>query len=294
MENKHYIEVKIKQGSPEWLLWRRLHITATDTAKVLGKSPYGNPYTCYQEKIEGKTVEMNAAMQRGVDLEPIARDFLIKKYGFHMDPKCFESTKYRFMVASLDAVNDDNTFGVEIKCTGEKTMKNALEGKVDEIYRWQCQKQMLVMGWDHMILFYYFDDVVNIEINIVRDEKMIEQIIKEETNFWNNHLLKLSPPEPPFEEIDCPVSNDLANQLYELKTSERLIKEEIKALEKELSEIHKDQKCNFIHSKVKLNWIERPGTVNWKEIQSEFNISDDVVEKHRKPSIKYSSFLIGK
>ena len=152
---------------------RRLHITASDTEKILGRSPWGTPYSCYMEKIEGHETPINPAMQRGIDLEPAAREFLIKEYGANLEPKCFESVDYPCMGASMDAVSDDNTFGYEIKCGGDKSMNKAFNGEIDEIYEWQCQKQMLVMHWAHIRIFFYHNDEVNILHTITRDEEMI-------------------------------------------------------------------------------------------------------------------------
>ena len=67
--------IKVEQGSQEWLDLRRKHVTATDACKILQAVPlsWGDPYTCWLDKITGKKTPMTAAMQKGVDLEPFAR-----------------------------------------------------------------------------------------------------------------------------------------------------------------------------------------------------------------------------
>jgi putative phage-type endonuclease len=288
-------ELNLIQRSKEWREYRRCHLMATDTAKILNKTRWGSPYSCYIEKIEGKEKEMTLAMERGVELEPQAIKYLIETYGRNLSPKCFESLEFPFMGASLDAITDDNTSGYEIKCPGEKSMERALNGEYDESYNWQCQKQMLVMGWDKIVLFFYSDEFINIEHEILRDEKMIKEIIKEETKFWNENLLKLNPPEPTHK--DCFINdsiepNELANKWVKLNQMEKDIKKEKEEIENELKEYAKYDNCIFTNANLKHIIINKKGCVDYKKLCVENNISNDIIEKYRKENSKYSKFSI--
>ena len=86
-------EIKLEQGSPEWLAWRKTVITATDASIILGNNPWDTPYTCWQRKlglIEEK--KSNEAMERGKRLEPEARAQFMDHYGIYMEPRVVEST----------------------------------------------------------------------------------------------------------------------------------------------------------------------------------------------------------
>jgi putative phage-type endonuclease len=78
--------VGIKPNTPTWLAWRARGITATDTAAILGLSPYNSPFNLWWQKAAtraalaaGETLTEAPRSQRfqlGHDLEPvIARHF---------------------------------------------------------------------------------------------------------------------------------------------------------------------------------------------------------------------------
>lgn len=292
---KPYKELDLVQGSDEWKIWRRTHITATDTAKIMNVSPYATPLDCYHEKIDGKETPITPPMQRGIDLEPIARDFLAKKYGFELEPKCFESLGIPFMGASLDAVNKDRTKGAEIKCTGIKTHLKAIEGDIQEMYIYQCQKQMYVMGWQEIDLFYYIDEVTNYLHTIKRDKELMCEFESKELHFWHEHILKEIPPAKSFqhikniENIDV---NELATVWRITYEAEKELKVERLVIEEKLKEISNNESAFFVDAGVKYLVIEKKGVVDWKKACVSWNITDEEIEKHRKDKSKYSKFTI--
>jgi len=290
---KPYKELDLIQGSESWLLARRSHITATDISKINGKNPWTSAIDCYNEKLKGKTTPLNAAMQRGQELEIKARNYLEAMEGIALKPKCFESVQYPFLMASLDATNADNSRGVEIKCPMEKAMTKALEGKYDEYYIWQVQTQMLVMGWKSMTLFYYHSDYLNIRFEIERDEKLIESIIKTSKNFWNKNLLLQVPPEKygdDYKRIEDEHANILAQKWHDLNEREKSAKLEKENVAKQLEKYTLDQNCIFPDAGLKHQVIERKGSVDWKKVSVSYKITDDDIDKYRKNSLKYNKF----
>ena len=290
---KPYKELDLEQGSIPWLQARKEHITATDTSKINGKNPWSSPIDCYNEKINGKTTPLNSAMQRGHELEIKARKFLEMRDGIQLKPRCFESTIYPYIMASLDAVSSDYARGYEIKCPQEKAMAKALSGTYDEYYIWQLQTQMLVMGWKSITLFYYHSDYINISFEIKRDEKLIKSLIKTNTSFWNKHILEQVPPAKygdEFERIDDERANELAKRWDELNDREKDAKFEKDKVAKQLEKYTKNKNCIFPSAGIKHQVIERKGTVDWKIVQQSWKISEEDVNKHRKQSSLYSKF----
>ena len=288
--NKHN-EIYLKQGSNAWLEWRKQHITATDSAKIMGKNPWSTALDCYDEKINGKTTFISAAMQKGMDSEPLARECLIATHGINLSPKVFRSLEYPLMGASLDAVSDDNKIVYEIKCVGEKTMERALKGEIAPMYIIQCNKQMLVMGLDSMFLFYYFNDFLHHTVKVERDEKLIDEIIKSDTKFWNDHILPHLPPEKhgeDYNKIQDEKANDLALQWFELSKKEKEAKEAKDEILKQLEEFTDHKNCIFPEAGLKYQIIERKGTIDWNKACVAWSISDDEVEKYRKDKSSYS------
>src|SRR5215472_18741668 len=110
------------QGSEAWHKLRKSKITATDAPVIMGVNPWTTPYQRWQEKTcESISDRKTEAMQRGIDLEPIARDLFSLKTGIELIPKddpknVIISNKNEWMMASLDGIDVTNSHIVEIKC----------------------------------------------------------------------------------------------------------------------------------------------------------------------------------
>jgi len=287
-----YKEIHLRQGSEKWLDWRKEHVTATDSAKIMGKNPWSSALDCYNEKVEGKTTFINAAMQRGMDLEPIARDLLIQTYGINLKPKVFESIESPFIGVSLDAISDDNKTLYEIKVVGENTMKRALKGEIDTMYIIQCHKHMLVMGLDYMHMFFYYTDFLTHLVKIERDEKLIKDIIKADTKFYNENLLPRIPPEKYGEEYERVYNenvNDLAISWLHISNKIKKLKKEEEQMKNTIFDLVGDGNFLFPEAKIRMNRIVKKGNVNWKVLQKEYKIEDEEVEKFRGEDIIYST-----
>ncbi len=105
--------VQLTQGSPEWLDYRRTMRNASETAAVLGVSPWCTPYQLWLQKTGRADTKANAAMQRGTDLEPAARAAYETETGTIMQPLVLQDGLYS---ASLDGMTLEGDLIVEIKC----------------------------------------------------------------------------------------------------------------------------------------------------------------------------------
>lgn len=289
-----YKEIDLEQRSKEWLLWRRTHLTATDSAKIIGRSPYVTPFGCYMEKVGGKQTKINAIMQRGIALESKAVEFLENMHGITFEPGVFESTKYPFMGASLDAISKNRLVMAEIKCPMLATVRKAMAGNINITYLIQCQKQMLVMGLTSMILFFYYDEAINFLQIIERDDKMIDEIIKAETNFWNNHMLKLEP--PPLCDKDYKANsgveiNGLVSKWSKVLSEEKEIKKTRLKIENEIKQ-QVTESTFFTFSNVKYQKGFRKGAIDFARYCDDNNISDKDLEEYRKENVEYSRFFV--
>lgn len=148
--------IDLKQGSPEWLAWRKSGIGASESAALLGLCPYNTALDVYKDKKNPSYVaESNFAMQRGSDTEGKAR----AKYELvtmeDMPPICATSIQHEFLNASLDGIRSDLKKICEIKVPGKDSHANAKLGKVPEHYMIQIQHQLLVTGADECDYFSY-------------------------------------------------------------------------------------------------------------------------------------------
>ena len=115
-------------------------------------------YELLAERITGTRVEkyVTAAMQWGIDMEPVARDTYslgmgvdVEETGFHLHPKIPR------LGASPDGLVPDNGL-VEIKCPStSNTLKLWAGEDIDPRYNFQMQTQMSVTGreWCDFVSF---------------------------------------------------------------------------------------------------------------------------------------------
>ena len=105
--------VQLVQGSAEWHAHRRTHRNASETAIVLGLSPWVTPYQLWQQKLGLVEQEVNKAMLRGTQLEPAARAAYEAQTGQVMQPLVLVDGDYS---ASLDGITLAGDRVLEIKC----------------------------------------------------------------------------------------------------------------------------------------------------------------------------------
>jgi putative phage-type endonuclease len=139
--------VRMVQGSAEWHEHRRKYRNASETPVVLGLSPWTTPYQLWQVKLGLIEQEVNPAMQRGTELEPVARAAYERQTGRVMQPLVVVDGEYS---ASLDGMTLGGERIVEIKCPvkgKESTLWKMVEmGQLPEHYQCQVQHQLLVTG----------------------------------------------------------------------------------------------------------------------------------------------------
>ena len=288
-------KINLEQGNEEWKSWRRLHLCGTDSAALLGLSPWKTSFQLFEEKIFGKEQEENEIMRRGKELEPLARKIICDKFQQDFKPACYESGEHTFMGCSLDCINEGATEGHEIKTTGLKTLENVRNGIIPEAYVIQCQKTMLVMDWEGMHLdFFVFsqnNELIDAEyILITRDEKLQDKIVTAETNFWFKNILPEKPPALTHKDLvlnDNDFENQLANKLKDLKEELNEAEKNYKTVEKQLKELAEGKSVYFRHAGVKLVQVNRKGNVDWKSVQKEWKISEEELKRFRKENSSY-------
>jgi putative phage-type endonuclease len=137
--------VRIAQGSPEWHDHRRKYRNASETPVVLGLSPWKTPYQLWQLKLGLIEQEVTPAMQRGTELEPVARAAYERQTGRVIQPLVVVDGEYS---ASLDGMTLAGERVVEIKCPvkgRDSTLwKMVSAGDLPTHYQWQVEHQLMV------------------------------------------------------------------------------------------------------------------------------------------------------
>lgn len=133
------------------------------------------------ERLTGQQQESfsSAAMQRGTDLEPVARMAYEAKHGFVDKAGFYTHPDIKWFGASPDGLVGDDGL-VEIKCPNSTThVDYILEGKVPTKYKRQMMAQLACTGrkWCD---FVSFDDRLpeHLQLFVVRFEPKPEEIAK--------------------------------------------------------------------------------------------------------------------
>lgn len=175
-----------------WLDWRAKGIGASDAAAVCGVSQYRSRYQVWLEKTgKGGKQPENEAMLWGKRLEPIIMQFYEERTGLKIaaefvQKRC-EHTNYRWMRATLDAVNSAGQL-VEVKACGIGTARGLGEsGDTDSLpTAWilQVQHQMAVTGFSEADIAVFHPSLELRIYPVRRDDDLIEAMIDSEAEFW--------------------------------------------------------------------------------------------------------------
>ncbi len=276
MSSQLIINNEIIQGSQEWLDLRKTKITATDACVIMGESSWKTIIQLYEEKIsQENNTFVNQYMQRGLDLEPIARDLFCLQTGIEVNPAIIIKD---WTMASLDGISECGKFIVEIKCPGKKDHDLALQGKVPNHYYPQLQHQMYVA--DVQFAYYFsFDGADGVIIEVERDEEYIKKMMIEEKKFYeclNNNI----PPEPS-ESDYVQRQDDLWNHSATLWKE---IQEDLKKLEKKSEQVKAElirlsEESNTKGAGISLFQVQRKGNVDYTKIPELKGID---LDKYRK------------
>lgn len=193
----------MQQRTEEWLTARAGKVTASCLDDVMaakttaGYQNYMAKLIC--ERLTGRAEQtpVSAAMQRGTDLESLARDFyvvetgaMVEEVGFYVHPSILNSG------ASPDGIIGTDGL-IEIKCPNTATHIKTLESKKPALkYIRQMQWQMACTSrkWCD---FVSFDDRLPEHLSffctrIERDDEMIAELEKSVTTFLNELEAKIN------------------------------------------------------------------------------------------------------
>jgi putative phage-type endonuclease len=137
--------LKLVQGTPEWHAHRAQSRNASETAVVLGVSPWQTPYGLWCLRTGRTKQEVTRPMLRGAELEGAARAAYEAKTGLVMEPLVLQDEGYS---ASLDGITLAGDLILEIKCPfkgqASELWHAVAIGELPEHYWWQVQHQLMV------------------------------------------------------------------------------------------------------------------------------------------------------
>lgn len=177
--------VNLEQGTQSWLDWRFEGIGASDAPAIMGENPWKSRTKLMREKRERKKVKLNAAMRRGTELEPVARERYENKFGLKVSPACLQSNQHPWMRASVDGISACGNTVIEIKCGEGAYWVSSATGQVPDYYMGQLQHILSVTGLSAIDYWCFVPDKQEILIRVERDEAYIQRLIALEKAFWD-------------------------------------------------------------------------------------------------------------
>jgi putative phage-type endonuclease len=272
---------ELLQGSQEWLDYRKTRIGASDAASIMGVG-FSTPLELWKEKLGIVVKECTPRMQRGTDLEPIAREAFIREHGIFVAPTVIESREHPWMFASLDGLSYDGKTLVEIKCPGAADHATALSGKIPEKYFPQLQHQMLVLNLQ-MMYYFSFDGSRGVTVLVHADSEYQRDLVAKEKEFYKK-LITFEQPELTDRDYIQKTDPDFLYHVHEYR--KLLVKE------KEIEQLKESHRNSIVHlanqqnvegGGVRVQQVTRRGIVDYSAIPE---IKGVDLEKYRKPSFQ--------
>lgn len=303
--------IALDQRTPEWHAWRKgldlpdgvSRITGTAAGVCYGNNPFKTVHALWRELMGLSEPEpVNWAMQRGTDLEDIARALYIAFTGNDIQPMCVEHPTIQWAGASLDGIDESAEIINETKCVGKKTHSYAQKGILPDYYIPQCQWQLFVTPSAKEVHYWSLDadeivqllkDGATVETHldvllshckcvIVKPDPVMQQQLLGMAETFRQHLIDGTPPAGDAW-LQAARHYVLAKQACE--ESDALLK----AAEKQLLDVVPEEKRNVAGTKidgggVSLTYYEAEGSVDYAKLIADQGISEETVAKYRKGS----------
>ena len=265
-------------------IYRKTRIGASDSSAILGVNPWMTPLMLWEQKLGLRLeTETNAAMQRGNDLEDLARQQFTQLTGIAVKPRRIEHPKINYMFATLDGISDCGGCIVEIKVPGQRTYDMALAGEIPEYYDCQIQHQIEVAR-PKQAFYFCFNGTNGIVLEIKPNQTYIKELLKKESEFYKC-MIDLSPPEATLKDYQVRDDEDwliYAERYLSAKKWLSHYEEEAECCRKKLIELSGGS--NSMGGGISLSKSLRKGNIPYATLQ-EVKALD--LEKHRKPPTEY-------
>lgn len=289
-------EIKLEQGSQEWLDFRKSRIMASDIPIILGVSKWSTPYVLWQEKLGFKEGQKeNFAMRRGSELEPFVRDLYNDKHETKFVPMVICHDELEFFGASLDGIYKDEV--LEIKCTSLENHRLAEEGKIPDVYYPQVQWQLFVAGLEKGVYVSYFDrEIAEVKYTIDLDY-VTNTLIPKAKEFLTYLTDYIEPPksDKDYIQITDPEFEKYAREYKASKEMLDLYDEKVKYYKNKLISLTDDSNCKGYG--LSLKRVESTRVDNAKRLKDIFKDFPELEttysdEKYKSESIGYWKITI--
>ena len=183
----------------EWLKYRKMGITGTDAAAIVGMNPYKSALQVFVDKTTNDTDNFdNEAMKQGRDLEEYVAQRFCEATGkkVRRANAIFTNDEYPWMMADFDRLIVGEKAGLECKTVSVYSADKWKNGAIPFHYQLQCQHYLAVSGYDAWYIAALIFGKEFIVHKIERDEELIRSLITIEKRFWEQNVLAGVMPDP--------------------------------------------------------------------------------------------------
>ncbi|MBE5892216.1 MAG: endonuclease [Lachnospiraceae bacterium] len=183
----------------DWLKYRKMGIGGSDAGAICGLNPYVSAMQVFYDKTTAVTEEEDKeAMRQGRELEQYVAERFMEATGLKVRRAnaIFMNDEYPFMLANVDRMIVGRDAGLECKTVSAYNADKWKEGAVPEHYQIQCHHYMLVTGAKCWYIAAVILGQGFVYKKIERDEELIQHLIKIETAFWQENVMKGIMPDP--------------------------------------------------------------------------------------------------
>jgi len=210
-----------KRNRELWLQQRKKGIGGSDAAGILGASQYSSAFQVYLDKTSEDISNIDSEnILWGNILEDVIADEFTRRTGkkTQRHDGIIHAKDYDFLIASVDRLIVGENAGLEIKTIDKDRWRMVTkEQDVPPEYIVQCQHYINVTGTDYWYLAILIGGNKMVHFKLERDQGFIDDMVKKEVDFWNNHVLKEIPPEISAFDTVC------VNEMHSIVTREEIL-----------------------------------------------------------------------
>ena len=259
----------------EWLSVRTRGIGGSDIAAIAGVSPWATPLSVYLDKIgEAPKQDETEAMRWGTILEDVvAREYARRhpEYTIRRVNAVLQHPEVPYFIGNID--REIRRAGhppmlLEIKTTSAWNAGSWRDDVPDHV---MCQVQWYlgILGWQTAVVAVLIGGQDYREIEIARDDEIIEQLQTIGRRFWEEHVIPRRAPAPEAGDVDTvaamypesngqeidltPLAQDVLREYDEARAIEEAARQRRQAAEAKLKQLLGDHERALVGNR-RVSW----------------------------------------